>query len=282
MLNADDILLMHYINGRTHDEINQYGAWLNHASVDSEAMLKKLLEQHVIYLDHSLPATLKQLTIPQLKHILRTYGIKLSGNKPDLIRRINNHSHIIDTAGLNLKGVYLVTDEYRELFNRTAFIDYFHFNGHISIKAAYSFYQQHPALSSSEIITEMLKENIRTEIHSENKYTAVKSHLLLSAYYRDKLKDAESYVYHLNCFSMLVVLTYIQRCGVERVPDDIILDHYTIDQYKQLIHRFHLHPNTLYIKLISDAGTLPYDIPDIKTAARLITEMIIRENNTHR
>ncbi|MFD2831158.1 SAP domain-containing protein [Corticicoccus populi] len=274
MLNAVEVLYLHYINGRTIDDVDQYDFWRKQYGIDGKTLFNQLLNKNVIYEDTTPAVTLSKLTVVKLKDVLRKSGIKISGRKQVLISRIVEHSDIIDFHDLDLKGVYLVTKDFEQHFKNTSFINYFHFNGHITVQEAYQYYVNHQTLHPEAVITAVLNENIRSGMKKSNKYEAVKSHLLLSNFYRDTLKDNAQYVFHLNHFSVLIILESVTRNGHTNTGDPDILDHYTIEKYRHVLEINHWNKTQLYQNILETTRTLPYPAESIKEAASLIIRQL--------
>lgn len=84
-----EIILLDWINGKKKTEAfpgyfdYQYG-------IDARASLKKLMEHG--YLEYATPEdSLVSLKVPELKEILKTKDLKVSGKKAELIERIKEH-----------------------------------------------------------------------------------------------------------------------------------------------------------------------------------------------
>lgn len=62
-------------------------------------------------------------TRPELQSILKSFGIKTTGNKPELIKRIDDNYHIIDN--LDLPYVYIPTKKGEEILKKTEYLTSF-------------------------------------------------------------------------------------------------------------------------------------------------------------
>lgn len=276
-LNAVDVLYLHYINNKTVEDIFKYDFWFTQYAVHEKDLFQKLITLEVIYKDTSLPVTLSKLTVKHLQHLLQKSGIKISGNKSTLISRIVDHSEHIDWGSINLKDVYLVTSDYNKLFEDTTFINYFHFNGQISIFEAYDYYLAHPNLSPDEVIIAVLNRSIQNEMNQTNKYSAIKGHLLLSNVYQDKFDNLELSFYHLDNFSMLIILESIAHQSQNSAPDNhSYIDNFTIDKYRTLMRESFIDHHTLYKNFIRSALSLPYSYEQKEQAAKIMLSHITK------
>jgi hypothetical protein len=268
-LNAVEVLYLHYINGKTSKDIDKYDFWELQYSMSGKTLFQQLLKKNVIYENTTLSATLTKLTVVKLKNLLRKSSMKVSGNKKDLIQRIAEHADVIDWKGLNLTGVFLVTDEYKAFYEATSFINYFHFNGTIGIHTAYEYYLQHPQLSPDEVIIEVLNQTVDKGMQETNKYNAVKAHWLLSTFYQDTLHDSVHSMYHLDHFTVLIILEAVIRNPEDELP---YMDHYTLDKYREFMRRENLSPLGLYNHLMHHTQALNYPEEYKARAAQIIVD----------
>lgn len=281
-LNAIEVLYLHFVNGRTHYEAVMYDFWITQYSSKAEDLIESLLEKEVIYRNDDLSVTLKKLKVPELRHLLRHSGIKISGNKNALIERIIDNRRFIDLKNENLKSVYTVKDVYKPFFEKTDFINYFHFNGHISVYEAYAYYLVHPDKSSEEIITGLLQENIENSINIPNKYNAIKSFQLLSHFYQEEMNDPESSIHYLNNFTMLIILQSILSYPSYKPLQSgshFNIDNFTADKYRTILDTGLMTPYTLYHALVDDTDNLPYSYKIRNKAARFIIDHVMDDED---
>lgn len=278
-LDAVEVLFLHYVNGKTAEEALQHDFWLTEYNRDPQHLLNQLINTGAVYQSDDLSVTLTKFTVPVIKDLLKNSGIKVSGNKKDLIARVKEHQEFIDVTALDINGVYVIDDSLSTLLHDTVFINYISLHGPISIHEAYSYYTAHPDLNASEIIIALHERKIAESIEKPNKYDAVKCHHLLSEYYGNELHDTEQSLYHLNQFSVLIVLEAIRR--FQQLEADMKhnaffnIDNYTIEKYRNLLLMKQFNINELYDKLLTHAKTLPYSENDITLAAQFIIRYII-------
>lgn len=278
-LDAVEVLFLHYVNGKTEEEALQHDFWLTEYNRDPQHLLNQLITTGALCLSYDLSVTLTQFTVPIIKDLLKNSGIKVSGNKKDLIARVKEHQDFIDVTALDIHGVYVVDKSLETFLHDTVFINYISLHGPISIEEAYSYYTKHPDMNASEIIIALHERKIAANIKKPNKYGAVKCHHLLSEYYSSELHDTEQSLYHLNQFSMLIVLESISRykqLDSKMKHDEFFnIDNYTIEKYRNLLLMKQFNINELYDKLLKHADTLPYIQTDITLAAQFIIRYII-------
>lgn len=281
-LNAVEVLYMHFVNGRTHDEAVMYDFWLTQYGTEARNLIESLLDKGIIYGNDDLSVTLKKLKVPELKNLLKQSGIKVSGNKSALIERITENRNIIDFGNETLKSVYTVKEDCRAFLEQTDFIDYFHFNGHISVYEAYDYYRAHPEKTSDEVVTGVLREKVENTIHNKNKYDAIKAFRLLSHFHQEGLEDTESAVHYLNNFAMLIILQSIMRYRSYKsilAGSHFNIDNFTADKYRHLLETGQMTPYTLYHSLVDDTEDLPYSYESRKRAARFITDYVMEDED---
>lgn len=278
-LDAVEVLFLHYVNGKTEEEALQYDFWLTEYNRDPQHLLNQLINTGAVYQSYDLSATLTKFTVPIIKGLLKNSGIKVSGNKKELIARVKEHQEFIDVTTLDINGVYLIDDSLSTFLHDTVFINYISLHGPISIQEAYSYYTENPDMNASAIIIALHERKIAESISKPNKYDAVKCHHLLSEYWSNELHDAEQSLYHLNQFSMLIILESISRYKQlepnMKHNEFFNIDNYTMEKYRNLLLMKQFNINELYDKLLEHAETLPYKHNDITLAAQFIIRCII-------
>lgn len=278
-LDAVEVLFLHYADGKTKEEALQHDFWLTEYNRKPAELLASLLNSGAIDQSQDLSVTLTKFTVPIIKDLLKKSGIKVSGNKKDLIERVKQHQEFIDLTGLKLTPVYVVHKSFETFLHDTVFINYISLHGPVTIDEAYSYYLNHPDMTPSEIIIALHEEKIAENLSKPNKYEAVKCHHLLSDYYSSELNDLEKSLYHLNQFTMLIVLQSIQRYlqleHDQQRNSFFNIDNYTIEKYRNMLLMKQFTINELYDKLMEHAAVLPYSDNHIRLAAQFIIRYII-------
>ena len=272
-LDAVDVLFMHYITDRTADEVYKYDFWQLQYGRQPAHLVQHLLDEAVIYEDDSLPVTLGKLRVFELKYILKESGHKISGNKPELIKRILQYATEIDFSYVPLKNVYKLAEDWSNFYNQTQFLNYFHFNGNFDLHEVYDFYLDNDDLDHHQIAIEFLEEKARNHIGDENKYITVKSYYLLSNYARDEMNNLPLSMHYLNHFTMLVVL---QAMDSNRAAgrDDFDIDAYTKDRYRAFMNSEKMDSDDLSQYLVDSTKGLPYSDEALRTTSKFIIKLI--------
>lgn len=278
-LDAVEVLFLHYADGKTKEEALQHDFWLTEYNRRPENLLDNMVKAGAVYPSCDLSVTLTKFTVPIIKDLLKKSGIKVSGNKNDLIERVKQHEKFIDLTGLKLTPVYVVHNSFETFLHDTVFINYISLHGPVTIDESYSYYLNHPDMTPSEIIIALHEEKIAENLSKPNKYEAVKCHHLLSDYYSSELNNLEKSLYHLNQFTMLIVLQSIQRYlqleHDQQRNSFFNIDNYTIEKYRNMLLMKQFTINELYDKLMEHATVLPYSDNHIRLAAQFIIRYII-------
>lgn len=272
-LDAIDVLFMHYITGRTPDEVNKYDFWQLQYGRRPGNLLRRLMDAGVIYEDDSLPATLPKLRVFELKFILKQAGLKISGNKPELIKRILQHAGTIDFTDVPLKNVYVVSDSHSEFYSATGFINFFHFNGNFDLNKVYGLYLESGEPNAHRTAVAFLEGKVRRHLHDANKYTAIKAYFLLSNYTLVEMRDERLSLYYLNHFIMLIVLQAMEGGGNGSEPH-FYIDAYTRSRYRSYTEAEGIDAGDLVQYLTGSTADLPWPEEARRKAAALIAGFI--------
>lgn len=276
-LDAIDILFMHYITGRTTDDADKYDFWQTRYGRRPEQLLNRLTAAGVIYEDDSLPAVLPKLRVFELKFILKSAGLAVSGNKPELIKRILQYAAVIDFSAVPLKNVYRLSDHYSEFHNQTRFFNFFHFNDSFDVHEVHDFYLGSRDLDGHRIAIRFLEDKVHHHIHDRNKYTAIKAYLLLSHYALEEMGDMHRSMHYLNHFVMLIVLQAMQKNAGVPVSEHFYIDAYTKKRYRAYMESERLDTDGLAHFLADSTGDLPWPHELRREVASLLTDFINRE-----
>lgn len=265
---------MHYITGRTPDEVNKYDFWQLQYGRRPDDLLRRLMEAGVIYEDDSLPATLPKLRVFELKFILKRAGLKISGNKPELVKRILQHAGTIDFTDVPLKNVYVLSDSHADFYSATGFMNFFHFNGNFDLHEVYDFYLESGEPDPHRTAVSFLEGKAARHLHDANKYTAIKAYFLLSNYALEEMRDMEASIYHLNHFVMLIVLQTMEGGGGDGSEPHFYIDAYTRSRYRAYMEAEGIDAGDLVQYLTVSTGDLPYPEESRREAAALIASFI--------
>ncbi|MBE5674309.1 SAP domain-containing protein, partial [Staphylococcus sp. SS35] len=122
-VNARDLLVLHTnVNRLVGEEIFANKCLANN---DFEIInsIKKLIEAKLLKTTNDFEVSIYKKTKSELQSILKSSGMKAIGNKPDLIKRIDDNYHIIDN--LNLPYVYMPTKKGEEVLRSTEYLTSF-------------------------------------------------------------------------------------------------------------------------------------------------------------
>jgi hypothetical protein len=122
-VNARDLLVLHTnVNRLVGEEIFANKCLANN---DFEIInsIKKLIEAKLLSTTNDFEVSIYKKTRPELQSILKSFGIKTTGNKPELIKRIDDNYHIIDN--LDLPYVYIPTKKGEEILKKTEYLTSF-------------------------------------------------------------------------------------------------------------------------------------------------------------
>ncbi|MBZ5367751.1 SAP domain-containing protein [Staphylococcus aureus] len=135
-VNARDLLVLHTnVNRLVGEEIFANKCLANN-DVQIMNSIKKLIEAELLTTTNDFEVSIFKKTRPELQSILKSFGIKTTGNKPDLIKRIDDNFHIINN--LDLPYVYIPTKKGEEILKKTEYLTSFiQSYGEISLERAY-------------------------------------------------------------------------------------------------------------------------------------------------
>ena len=276
-LKAIDLLFLHQINGNPKHVLKRYDFWLrDDKTIDQR--LESLLEAKFLHESTHLATKLSQFTIPVIKELLKSQGLKVSGNKEILLTRLNDYEGFIDLSHLKIETVYVVDDSLKPLMDQTKFLTYMSMNGPLSIEDAYAFYLRHPELSESEVIIKLHEEAINA---NQNIYQVIKCHLLLADYYEKQLHLQDKSLIHLNKFTLLIVLESMKRYHeMPHTSGEVFfdIDNYTVEKYRSLLRMKQCTLDDLYQGFLSCGADLCYKDEAITLASQFIIRYIINSD----
>ncbi|MCE7786050.1 SAP domain-containing protein [Staphylococcus xylosus] len=140
-LNAFDLLVSHKNKNRiVGKEILPNNCLANN---DTKVIrsIEKLIKTNILIKDNTLEICINKLKVPELKKILKSSNLKISGNKTQLINRIINNIDNINVDALELPLVYTATEKGEELLKETNYIPYFIYSTYESITSSLYSYE---------------------------------------------------------------------------------------------------------------------------------------------
>lgn len=276
-LNATDLLFLQQIKGKPKHVLQRYDFWST-ATKSIDQRLEYLLTAGYLHESTHLATKLSQFTIPVIKELLRTYDLKVSGNKDALLSRLHEYEGVIDLSHLQIETVYIVDDSLQTLMDQTKFLVYMSMNGPLTIDDAYSFYLDHPTLTNSEVIIKLHEKVIASH---QNTYQVIKCHLLLSDYYDKVHHQQDKSLNHLNSFTLLIVLEAMKRyLKVSHTSGEIFfdIDNNTVEKYRSLLLMKQWTVSDLYQGFLRAGENLPYTDKAITLASQFIIRYIINSD----
>lgn len=122
-VNARDLLVLHTNVNRLDGEEIFANKCLANNDFEIINSIKKLIEAKLLSTTNDFEVSIYKKTRPELQSILKSFGIKTTGNKPELIKRIDDNYHIIDN--LDLPYVYIPTKKGEEILKKTEYLTSF-------------------------------------------------------------------------------------------------------------------------------------------------------------
>lgn len=157
-LNGADVLVLHYINGRTEDYKLDQQFWKYQYNTEPDNSLNKLLKMKLIELKLDYYSSLKSLTIEDLKNILESLGKSKSGKKAILIERIIDTPNFENNVSIHVPRIWKATPKGQALINNTDFVLYTHRNllSYTNPIEIYDYYMHNKTISSKEILVNQM------------------------------------------------------------------------------------------------------------------------------
>ncbi|NDR29837.1 SAP domain-containing protein [Staphylococcus aureus] len=155
-VNARDLLVLHTnVNRLVGEEIVAKKCLANN-DVQIMNSIKKLIEAELLTTTNDFEVSIFKKTRPELQSILKSFGIKTTGNKPDLIKRIDDNFHIINN--LDLPYVYIPTKKGEEILKKTEYLTSFiQSYGEISLERAYYLVENYIDENCDDKVAEIYK-----------------------------------------------------------------------------------------------------------------------------
>lgn len=248
----------------------------------AKTLLNGLLDKNVLFLNNDLNESLRKKKVPELKHILKSYDLKLSGKKDDLINRIKENQSEIDIEVLNLEPVLYVSNDYQDFYNSTDFIEYGHNSNYISIFELFKYYQSSPGKNKDEIILGTMIEKYKIKLDEVNKHDSKMLSSRISDYYLKELNNIYDGYYYLNCSVMIQIMQNIEsyrgmlvKYGKNSIQIDNLdylfrIHDKNIQTYNKLFHTSQLNSVNVVKDMYSHTDYLPYSDEDRKLVSNFV------------
>lgn len=236
-LNVYDILILHLNSKRIVGKELTNHFLLIEKQIDTMSHIENLLKNDVLSIKRNFNHSLNYLKIPELKSILRTYSLKVSGNKPELIQRIKEN---ISEGDIDLPQVYVATCEGEKLIEDTNYVPHFFYRPYIvNLAVAHKLVEnQYNITDKIEFIYLKLIENNEKNIHETKNIVHNLTHYYKSIK-KDKLivRKYTNYGIYLGFVQSLEHLKFNIRNGfVERkILDIFYIDFESLEYYEDLL-----------------------------------------------
>ncbi|HHV8922203.1 TPA: SAP domain-containing protein [Staphylococcus aureus] len=154
-VNARDLLVLHTnVNRLVGEEIFANKCLANN-DVQIMNSIKKLIEAELLTTTNDFEVSIYKKRKPELQSILKSFGIKTTGTKPDLIKRIDENYHIINN--LDLPYVYIPTKKGEEILKKTEYLTSFIYSYKISLERAYYMVENYIDENCDDKVAEIYK-----------------------------------------------------------------------------------------------------------------------------
>ncbi|HDK3251978.1 SAP domain-containing protein [Staphylococcus aureus] len=236
-LSVYDILILHLNSKRLVGKELTNHFLLIEKQIDTMSHIENLLKNDVLSIKRDFNHSLNYLKIPELKSILRTYSLKVSGNKPELIQRIKEN---ISEGDIDLPQVYVATCEGEKLIEDTNYVTHFFYRPYIvNLAVAHKLVEnQYNITDKIEFIYLKLIENNEKNIHETKNIVHNLTHYYKSIK-KDKLivRKYTNYGIYLGFAQSLEHLKFnIRNWFVERkILDIFYIDSESLEYYEDLL-----------------------------------------------
>ncbi|HCY6736856.1 TPA: SAP domain-containing protein [Staphylococcus aureus] len=211
-VNARDLLVLHTNVNRVVGEEIFANKCLANNDVQIMNSIKKLIEAELLTTTNDFEVSIYKKTKSELQSILKSFGMKTIGNKPDLIKRIDDNYHIIDN--LNLPYVYMPTKKGEEVLRSTEYLTSFIYNYKISPERAYYVVENYIDENCNDKIAEIYKFEFQTkydkgELNFNYGYN-LELNMLIDHYKRD-VKDYDNARKYSNVYLYFGLRDFLEK-----------------------------------------------------------------------
>ncbi|OIS50170.1 DNA-binding protein [Staphylococcus equorum] len=201
-LNANDLLILHKIVTRTVDEGPYYSSYLEDNNIDIQKSIDKLIDKKILVKDNTLEINLNKIKNTKLSELLKNAGLKVAGNKNELVSRIIDNIDNVKASNevFELPLVYTATEKGNQLLHETKYIPHFE-NNDISLPLAHKIAKNYISSSSEDKVIAIYNYEIKRlyELNPYN-YDLQRTYEALGNYYFRQKSDSENAIlyYHLS------------------------------------------------------------------------------------
>lgn len=261
-VNARDLLVLHTnVNRLVGEEIFANKCLANN---DFEIInsIKKLIEAKLLTTTNDFEVSIYKKTKSELQSILKSSGMKAIGNKPDLIKRIDDNYHIIDN--LNLPYVYMPTKKGEEVLRSTEYLTSFIYNYKISPERAYYVVENYIDENCNDKVAEIYKFEFQTKYDNGefdfNHGYNFELNMLIEHYKRD-VKDYDNARKYSNIYLYFGLRDFLKKLmsnysyydskgniDLNEIQNDLnrFINSSASDMYERLIYNENLSNNIMF------------------------------------
>lgn len=202
-------------------------------------------------------------TRPELQSILKSFGIKTTGNKPELIKRIDDNYHIIDN--LDLPYVYIPTKKGEEILKKTEYLTSFiQSYGEISLERAYYLVENYIDENCDDKVAEIYKFEFQRKYDNGdfdfNHGYNFELNMLIDHYKRD-VKDYDNARKYSNVYLYFGLRDFLKKLmsnysyydskgniDLNEIQNDLnrFINSSASDMYERLIYNKNLSNNIIF------------------------------------
>lgn len=209
-LSPKEILFLDYINGVSTSNLNIARYWTHEYNLDYQKTLEKLFKcGYLTFSDYKFNMT--QCKVDELKNVLKSHGLKVSGKKADLINRLIENLPEDELKELFSESCFMITDAGAAITQKNSHIMYFHrhFNQFgISIDEADRYFKLHPGVNQFDIALILLYDRAKKYRESKDWGLYRNDLYAMSIVYKD-MKEFEKEM------DLLLKVCYLDLSGLE-------------------------------------------------------------------
>lgn len=168
-LAPEDVLMLHYACGAKVGKMQFAGFWNYLYEVNPHDILKKLVVSGLIIESFNIEQNLNSSTVAELKEILKTLGLPLSGNKKTLTARLIDSVPKAQLQELFPTKTYDLSDIAKQILKENDHVPFFHAYSsriNISIYEAHKLKKKNPSDNKFQIAHKILID--RKHTHKAN------------------------------------------------------------------------------------------------------------------
>lgn len=261
-LTALELLVMHYIDNKSQGTVLNQNFWTDIYSTNPMKILRKLIDDGVIVEKSDYNLTLSKLKNPKLKEILKDNGLKVAGNKPELVKRLIENN--VDLSELYLPSVYIINDDYKEIFDETSFLTEFVHGYDVTLDDAYHYYLSHPSKDELEILTGIYIDKLQSLMQSNNERAIYSIHSVSDsiARYYFKYHEIDKGFYYFNLANVInTILAFNHYLKYYEYSDITLRAHippYDLIKYRSALNNNQFTISQLEKNLYNTANLLDY------------------------